>query len=513
MTEPHDELPTFRIAASDLDPASADVEIVETHISTLVLAGDVVHKRKKHLRLPFIDLSTAVLREQICRREVVLNRRFSPDVYLGVEEIVDDAGQVVDHAVLMRRMPDDRRLATLIGQHDDVSACLTAVARTIAVCHADSPRSAAISATATPDALRQLWQHNLDEMADLRTGVVEPAELDAIEYLAHRYLDGRTSLLERRIRDGWIVDGHGDLIADDVFCLDDGPRILDCLEFDDGLRWGDVLLDIGFLAMDLEHIGRPDLAAAFLDDYGEFSGETHCASLAHHYMAYRALVRAKVSLLKGRSHDHAARSYLDQCRAHLLEGRVHVIVVGGLPGTGKSTLATAIGDQLGFVVLRSDETRKELAGLSAQDSRPSAYGHGLYSAEMTEATYEMLLDRARSLLARGESVIFDASFSAERWRAAAAALAEEGRARYTPLRCTVPSEIAHDRIRRRAAAGDDASDATAQIADGMAERFEVWNDATTVDMMPPVADVVPAVVSTIRGSSDPGTQMSEERER
>lgn len=496
-----------RVAAADLDPASADVEVVETHISSLVLAGDRVHKRKKHVRLPFVDLSTPERRERICRREVELNRRFSPDVYLGVEEIVDAAGEVVDHAVLMRRMPPERRFTALIKDHApegdvDVSACLRGVARAIAVCHARSPRRDEISATATPDALRRLWRSNLTEIAEHVGRVADPATLGEIGELAEAYVAGRTELLTGRIRDGWIVDGHGDLLAEDIFCLDDGPRILDCLEFDDQLRWGDVLLDVGFLAMDLEHHGRADLAETFLAVYAELSGETHRSSLAHHYIAYRALVRAKVALLKGPDHDPDARTYLDQCRRHLHDGRVHLMVVGGLPGTGKSTLADAVGRTAGFSVVRSDETRKELAGLAASEHRPDAFGQGLYDAETTTATYEMLLARARLLLSHGESVVLDASFSSDRWRSAARDAATECHARYTPVRCEVPADVARERLRRRG--GDDASDATAEIADAMADRFDAWDDALTVDTRSGVDEVVAAVLDHARGRRDGG---------
>ena len=189
-----------------------------------------------------------------------MNRRFSPDVYLGVEEIVDEAGRVVDHAVLMRRMPAERRLATLARQHLDVASCLRSVARVMATCHAGSVRSEVISSVATPAALRDLWERSLRELEAFVPRPLDGSMLTRVDELAHRYLDGRSALLAERIARGRIVDGHGDLLADDIFCLDDGPRILDCLEFDDRLRWGDVLLDVGFLAMDLERLGRTDLA-------------------------------------------------------------------------------------------------------------------------------------------------------------------------------------------------------------------------------------------------------------
>ena len=467
-------------------------------MSSIVFDGDLVHKRKKPVRFAFIDLSTPELREQMCHREVELNRRFSPDVYLGVEDIVDDTGHVVDHAVLMRRMPTERRLSTLVRQRRDVSRCLRAVARAIAACHAEAATSDDISSVATAGALHDLWERNLSEMVPFVPHPLDPSVVARVGELAHRYLDGRTALLAERIARGRIVDGHGDLLAEDIFCLDDGPRILDGLEFDDRLRWGDVLYDVGFLAMDLERLGRLDLALAFLDWYWEYSAETHPPSLEHHYIAYRALVRCKIACLKGGVNDEAdARAYLAQCQRHLFDSRVQLVIVGGLPGTGKTTLAAALGDDLGWTVLSSDESRKELAGLDPLVHASTAYGEGLYSPAMTEATYETLFSRARLLLARGENVIVDASFSKTRWRASAAALAADTYADLTELRCLLPADVAAARLARRAATGGDASDATALIAEEMAVEFDSWPSAATVGTLPPVEDVLPAVLNQI----------------
>ena len=152
----------------------------------------------------------------------------------------------------------------------------------------------------------------------------------------------------------------------------DGPRVLDGLEFDDRLRWGDVVYDTAFFAMDLDRLGRLDLALAFLDRYWELSAETLPPSLDHHYIAYRALVPAEVSCLRGSAADDVeAHAYLALCHRHLLQGRVRLVVVGGLPGTGKSTLAEALGEVLGWPVLRSDEIRKEQAGLDIREHAPA----------------------------------------------------------------------------------------------------------------------------------------------
>ncbi|MBI5089786.1 MAG: AAA family ATPase [Actinobacteria bacterium] len=485
------EQPTLRIERDLLDPSRPGVVERDTHVSRVIFTGDVAHKWKKPVRFAFVDQSTIDRRAELCRLEVELNRRFSPDVYLGVEEIVDGAGNVIDHAVLMRRMPEDRRLATLIRHGADVSTCITQIASIVASRHADALRSDEIASVATPEGVWDLWDRNLREMAPFVPAVVEASALAQIGALARRFLDGRHGLLADRIARGQVVDGHGDLLADDIFCLDDGPRILDCLEFDERLRWGDVVLDIGFLAMDLEHLGRPDLARLLLDAYVSASGERHPVSLEHHYIAYRALVRAKVSCLKGSAPDlDEARRYLDQCVTHLQLAQLTIVVVGGLPATGKSTLAAALAERLGWALLRSDEVRKVIAGLAPGAHRPAAYREGLYDDATTDRTYAAMLDAARDRLAQGENVILDASFARQSWRAAAAAVADGSSASLVQLRCVLPAELAEARLAARAARGIDPSDADLEVARRMSHDFDPWTDAAEVDTRSAVDDLV-----------------------
>jgi aminoglycoside phosphotransferase family enzyme/predicted kinase len=487
-----DGLCTSAVPLRLFDASLPGIEIAETHVSALAFDRDVVHKRKKAVRFPFVDLTARAQRAALCRREVELNRRFAPDVYLGVEDIIDDRGAVVDHAVLMRRMPTDRRLAELIGHQRPVGACLRAVARSIAVHHAEAPSSAEISAVATPRALHELWAGNLTELDAFVPQLLDAPVVHRIGDLAHRYLDGRSDLLAERIERGWIVDGHGDLLADDIFCLDDGPRILDALEFDDRLRWGDVLYDVGFLAMDLHHLGRPDLAAAFVDWYSEFAGENHPPSLEHHYIAYRALVRAKVAALRDDAAN--ARAYLALCLQQLLTARIQLVIVGGLPGTGKSTLAGALGDELGWTVLRTDEVRKQRAGVGPREHRPSSYGVGMYDRSTSDATYAAVFERAAALLSRGSSVIIDGSFSCRRWRADARALAVRASADLSELRCVLPTRAATARL---AARGEDVSDADPAVAARMASDFERWPQADDIGTAPPVADLLGDVLQRL----------------
>ena len=459
--------------------------VVETHVSVVVFIGQRAYKVYKPLRLPFVDQSTAPKRFDLAWREVALNRRLAPDVYLGVLDVLRD-GEAIDHLIEMVRMPPDRRLSTIVASGSGEEE-VQAVARKIAVFHeAASADSTEVGAAASPEAITGLWESSFAELEERRGDPLPADSLEAVTALARGYLAGRTALFRDRVRNGWARDGHGDLLADDIFCLDDGPRILDCLAFDDHLRHGDVLLDVAFLAMDLERLGRPELARRFLDAYDEFTAERHPGSLAHHYVAYRALVRCKVACLRatqdpGGPAADEARRLLSLCREHLEAARVRLVLVGGAPGVGKSTLARELSARKGWVVLSSDELRKDLAGLGRTERRHEDLDEGIYSEQMSEVVYAELVRRAGELLAMGETVILDASWATAAQRALAEAAAKKHAADLVAIECHAPPEVCHDRLVRRAEAGTDPSDATAALAPELAARRETWLAAAHVD--------------------------------
>ncbi|MEU8193454.1 AAA family ATPase [Microbispora amethystogenes] len=457
-------------------------QVKETHAGVVILLGDHAFKLKKPVDLGFLDFTTLEARRAMCHKEVELNRRLAPDVYEGVADVSGPDGRVREHLVVMRRMPDERRLSALVQSGAPVEDALCRVARMIAGMHARSPHSQRIDEQGSGQALRSRWTASFREVRALPEAVLDADVLDEIEGLTLRYLDGRRPLFAVRVAEGRIVDGHGDLLADDIFCLDDGPRILDCLEFDDRLRFVDGLDDAAFLAMDLERLGAPRLAESFLCWYAEFSGDPSPPSLWHHYVAYRAFVRAKVACLRhGQGDDAAAwaaRRLAELTLGHLQAGEVTLVLVGGLPGTGKSTLAAAVADRLGCTLLTSDRLRKELAGISPYQPAAAPFGEGIYRAESTERTYAELLSRAERLLGLGEPVVVDASWTDAAHRAAAACVARRTSTHLTALRCVAPPEVTAERLARRAGGISDADQA---IAAAMTATTTPWPDATEID--------------------------------
>lgn len=479
-------------------------DLRQTHSGVVVLLGDLAYKVKRPVRLGFLDFSTLASRRAVCAREVELNRQFAPDVYLGVGALRRPDG-LEEPAVVMRRLPDGRRLAHLVREDPDdprLLGIVEAVARRVAAFHGGARRSRTIGAEGTRDAIRSRWDASFAQVHDEgEVEIIGAALLGEIEDRVHTFLDGRGPLFADRVAHGHVVDGHGDLIADDIFCLDDGPRIIDCLEFDDRLRYLDVLDDMAFLAMDLEWLGAPALAEHLLARYVELTADPAPATLLHHFVAYRAFVRAKVSCLQGAAvrggAPWQAAGYAELAVRRLRAGEVRLVLVGGPPGTGKTTLAGGVADRLGYVVVSSDRVRKELAGLAGEAPAGAAVGEGLYDPAHTRRTYAELLRRAEALLARGESVVLDASWTDAAERGAAAAVAERSSSRLVALRCELDERRALERVLARAAAGEGISDADATVARVLRRAEPPWPGSVAVDTSLGPADCVDRAVSAI----------------
>ncbi|WP_422395072.1 AAA family ATPase [Nocardia vulneris] len=466
-------------------------ELRETHTGLVVLFGDRAYKVKKPIRTDFLDFSIPALRELACAREVELNSRLAPDVYLGVAHLTDPAGGPDEPIVLMRRMPEQRRLSNILGDPALSRARLSALVQVLALFHHCARRGPEIDTEGEPDALRRRWKILLDSLAEQPAAVADSALVDRIDWLAMRYLDGRESLLLNRIADGRMVDGHGDLLAEDIFDLADGFRVLDCLDFDDRLRYVDCLDDIAFLAMDLEFRGYSVLGAQLLDDYLLITADPAPRSLRDHYIAYRALVRAKVDAIRFDQGDTSARDrvhrHLGMAARHLEAGAVRLVLVGGLPGTGKSTVAKDLSAATGAALCSSDEVRKQLRTTGAVLGDSGTFEAGAYSAANKARVYAELLTRARRLLCAGVSVVLDASWIDASERQRATELAVDVHADLVQLHCVCAPEVAGRRISQR---GSSDSDATPHIAAAMSAATAPWPRAIVLDTELPLEDTI-----------------------
>ncbi|OAA28168.1 hypothetical protein UG55_1006141 [Frankia sp. EI5c] len=441
-------------------PTAGGGQVVETDAALLYLSGDRVLKRRRPVDPDDPGFHGRLSRLAACRAEVRRNRPLAPGVYLGVADVVDDSGAPRDHAVVMRRLPAGRQLAVLVRRGDRLEAPLRAIARAVAAFHAElGPSSRCADGGGDgPELTARRWDAVLAAAEPFRGTVLDTEVVGEIGRLARAYLAGRGGLLATRARDGWIRGGHGALRAEGIYCLDDGPRILGRLGGD---GWhGDVLGDIALLAVDLERLGVPEDAESLVREYRACVAGGHPRSLEHLHIAYQALVDAVAAAgaaVAGTAGPESARRAGEQARRladisyrRLRRARVRLVLVGGLPGTGKSTLAgrLAAGDD-GRVLIRSDLVRaKFTVDVPGSDN---SYVWPLAS-ETTARTYTELLARARAGLERGDTVIIDASWSDGRHRAAAARLARDTSSELIELRCVTSPEVAAARLARRDAA-------------------------------------------------------------
>jgi hypothetical protein len=419
----------------------------QTHISLLFFAGDRVYKLKKSVRLPFLDFSTLALRERFCHEEVRLNTRLAPRIYLGVCPIVrrvdgsvhmgapgDAPGpdeELLDWAVAMRRLPSDRMLDRLLAHGDTDAQRMRELADVLTRFHATAATGAGVDEHGTPQAVARLVLGNLDELSPFtgdprrEDALLTPPLLAFLRRRAAGFLEAHQSLLAERVASARIRDGHGDLHAGNICCTDDGLVIYDALEFSAAYRCADVAADLAFLCMDLDRAGFRAFARHLVKLVQERSGDDGLATLLPFYKTYRALVRAKVGALSVTSGDfepQASRAALARARSHVALAASYelgpcLVVLCGLPGTGKSWLARRVARGLGASVLRTDVVRKRMAGMP-----PASHPIGpeqieaLYGGDRVDSVYAETRQMATTRLAAGGSVVVDATFSRARWR-------------------------------------------------------------------------------------------------
>jgi aminoglycoside phosphotransferase family enzyme/predicted kinase len=474
------------------------IRVLETHISWVVLTGDYAYKIKKPVNLGFLDFTGLDARRHYCKEELRLNRRLAPSLYEAVVKItgsthnprIDGDGPAVEYAIRMREFPQHALASCLLTDGRLTSAHMDGLAARINAFHAEADVAAPDSHYGTLDAIITPARENFTHIQCLLRDAPNQARIVGLQQWTEREYAARSSQFATRRAAGHVRECHGDLHLGNIVMLDDQLTPFDCIEFNPEFRWIDVMSEVAFLVMDLLDRGRMDFAYRFLNAYLEAGGGYDGLGVLRFYLVYRAMVRAKIHALRSAQsglsaaeHERlvaASRDYLElaqRCAQGAQGARPAFILMHGLSGSGKSIIAQALAEKTGAIRLRSDVERKRMGGLAPLDHSGSTLQAGIYTADLTRATYQRLLDLARGVANAGHAAIIDATFL-KQWQRDL--FRQEALARRIPfgiVNVTAPEAVLRARIAARRDARGDASEADrAVLTQQLAQ-----NDAMTAE--------------------------------
>ncbi len=467
----------------------AAVRLVETHISWVLLTPSLAYKLKKPVRLPFLDFTSLAARRRYCEEEVRLNRRLAPSLYLDVIEVCDGPsgpafggeGPVLDVAVRMRRFPDGALWSEMLAAGTLAAPHADAMARRLADFHAAAAVAAPDSRFGSAAVHERIAGRLIDALDTLPGGGDTPA----LRAWLHAELHSLAPWWDSRRRDGGVRECHGDLHLANVLQLGEHGEqagAFDGIEFDEELRWIDVLDDVAFLVMDLMAHERRGLGFRLLNAYLEASGDYAGLPALRFFMVCRALVRAQVAAIGQGQRLHSAATsgaaeYLALAQSLALGRDARLAITHGLPGSGKTFVSQGLVEAAVALRVRSDVERKRLFGLSALQRSHGRVPGGIYDGATTQRTYERLAQVAETALRAGWPVIVDAAFLRSSERRAFAALARRLHVPFNIVDCRAPLPLLRERLERRQAQGADASEADVAVLERLAPADEAL-DAT-----------------------------------
>lgn len=457
--------------------STQSVDLIETHISWLLLAGEFAYKIKKPITLPFLDYGTLEKRLACCKAELRLNQRFAPDIYLDVvtiagtpeNPILSNDDTPIEYAVKMRRFAETGRLDHVCARGELLPAHLSALAATISRFHSNTAIASSESRFGSPDAVMAPVLENFKELYSLLDDAECKARLDTLLTWSRNEFKRLTPDFAARKAAGKIRECHGDLHLGNIVLINEQVTMFDCIEFNEDFRWIDVVSDIAFVYVDLLDHHQPGLAGWFLNEWLNMRGDYDAIPLLRFYAIYRALVRAKVAAIRAKqnqSNISKALEYITLAEQITILPKRKLIITHGLSGCGKTTASTQLllSDKAGRTLrLRSDIERKRLFGLTATAKSNSPLNSGIYGKDAHQLTYQHLHDLAKKLLNAGWSVIVDAAFLKHDERAAFRTLATQTGAVFGILAPQSTPEELRARIAARLAHGHDASEATIEV--------------------------------------------------
>ncbi|MBI2853583.1 MAG: AAA family ATPase [Chloroflexi bacterium] len=441
------------------------VHMVQTQMSVVFLSGAYAYKVKKAVNLGYLDYTTLDKRKFFCLRELELNRRLCPDAYLDVLPLTIESGslklggdgEVAEYTVKMRQLPMERMMDKLLVEGRVSADMVRAVAAKVAAFHQKAATDRHIDSFGEPCTVVVNNDENFTQTEEYIGRTITAEQYRKIKEYTETFIRDHAQLMHDRIDQGRIRDCHGDLHAAHV-CFDNGICIYDCIEFNDRFRYADVASEVAFLAMDLDRYERRDLSNEFVSAYIAASQDTTLADILPFYKCYRAYVRGKVEGFKLNdpylSEAEKKKALNSACRYFVLAEsyvakKLFLIIMVGMVGTGKTTVAEQIASRLGATVISSDVTRKKLAGIPPTDHRYGEPDSGIYSSDFSRRTYDTLFQEAKRIITEGKPVILDATFMLSAGRRQARELAAELGIKFMAIECVLPEEEARRRLDKR----------------------------------------------------------------
>jgi aminoglycoside phosphotransferase family enzyme/predicted kinase len=461
------------------ETASHGARALETHISSVILTGSHAYKLKKPVALGFCDFTTLAARRFFCEQELRLNRRLAPSLYLGVVPItgslaapvVGGTGEAIDCAVLMREFPQEALLPRVLSRGELTASDIDALAGEVARFHAQIVVAPAATPFGTPERIALYARQNFTQSEDMPGAALRHA-MAALSRWTERELAARAEAMRDRRYAGFVRECHGDLHLGNIAKIDGRAVIFDCIEFNDDLRFIDVMSEIAFTAMDLADRGRPDLARRFLNSYLEHTGDYAGLAVLRFYLVYRAMVRAKIAHVRAQqvAGGPARAALMTECRGYVVQARRYarrtrpmLVLMHGYSGSGKSTLAQSLQQAIDAVRIRTDVERKRLHGLARNARIGSPVEGGLYTAAATQATYDRVRELATEVLDAGFTAIVDGTFLHRPERDSLRALAVERGVPFVIIDVSADIAAIKERLARRADSADDPSDADVEV--------------------------------------------------
>ncbi|MDH5469048.1 MAG: AAA family ATPase [Gammaproteobacteria bacterium] len=462
------------MAAAACDHPVGEIRLVETHISWVILTGDYAYKIKKPVDLGFLDFSTLDKRRFYCEEELRLNRRLAPDAYLDVlpitgtpeQPVLGGQGDAIEYAVRMVQFDQDAQLDRVLRRGELEPRQLDAIARLVAGFHKTIAVAGKDSDYGEPATVCHAVEENFQQIHKCLPPGESATQLEHLQAWSAMACDRLDTVFSRRKAGGFVRECHGDMHLRNLAWVDGRPLVFDCIEFNPQLRWIDVISEIAFLVMDLQDRDQARLAWRFLNSYLEDCGDYAGLEVLPFYLAYRAIVRAKVEVIRAAQPAIATdeqsaamkefHAYLQLANNYTLASRPVLIITRGLSASGKSTVTQALLEQLGAIRIRSDVERKRLYDVPAEIDARSGVGEGIYAAEAGRQTYEKLAELAGQVLAAGYTVIIDAAFLKTEQVTQFRKLSESTQVAFVILECTAPADILRQRIAGREKGVSDA---------------------------------------------------------